>query len=85
MFTAKDKPKWYQLRWKLSNLFVAIGRSIYPPNPEVLAFRMELMSDLLIHGKAMVDTVLPEPSDEQLKEHDKRFKRILKKAKKDSQ
>lgn len=48
--TAKDKPKWYQLRWKLSNLFVEIGRKIYPENPEVMAFYMQVMHDRMIYG-----------------------------------
>ena len=51
--TAKDKPKWYQLRWKLSNLFVEIGRRIYPENPEVMAFYMQMMSDQMIYGNAI--------------------------------
>ena len=54
MIVAKDKPKWYQIRWKLSNLFVNIGRKIYPRNPEVDAFWMQLMMDESIYGNAFV-------------------------------
>lgn len=52
--TAKDRPKWYQLRWKLSNLFVEIGRKIYPENPEVMAFYVKVMSDQMIYGGSVV-------------------------------
>lgn len=52
--TAKARPKWYQLRWKLSNLFVRIARRIYPENPEVTAFYLQTMTDQLIYGQSIV-------------------------------
>ena len=52
--TAKAKPKWYELRWKLSNLFVRIARRIYPENPEVTAFYVQTMTDQLIYGQSIV-------------------------------
>lgn len=51
---AKEKPRWYQLRWKLSNLFMCIGRWIYPKNPEWQAFLMQLTLDQMLYGGAMV-------------------------------
>jgi hypothetical protein len=56
MFTvvAKEKPRWYQFRWKLSNFFVRIARRIYPENPEVTAFYMQTMTDQLIYGQSIV-------------------------------
>jgi len=46
----KEKPKWYQARWKLSNLLVFIARKIYPENPEVMAFVIKQMTDMAIYG-----------------------------------
>lgn len=54
MITAKDKPKWYQFRRHLSNVFINIGRKIYPQNPEIQAFWLELMLDSAITGKGVV-------------------------------
>jgi len=47
---AKEKPKWYQLRWKLSNLFVKIAKWIYPENPAVKAFLLKKLTDFMIYG-----------------------------------
>ena len=33
--TAKAKPKWHHIRWKLSNYFVGVATWIYPENPAV--------------------------------------------------
>ena len=52
--TAKEKPRWYQLRWKLSNFFVRVARGIYPQNPEVIAFYTQIMTDQLIYGQSVV-------------------------------
>jgi len=54
MIEAKEKPKWYQLRWKLSNIFVKIAVKIYPENPEVKAFWMQQMMDSLILGRSVI-------------------------------
>lgn len=53
-FSAKDKPRWYQLRWRLSNFFVSIARKIKPDNPEVMAFMAECIYEHAIMGKAVV-------------------------------
>lgn len=50
---AKDQPKWFQFRWKLSNLFVNVARLIYPRNPEITAFVMQQYTDMAIYGKAI--------------------------------
>lgn len=51
---AKEKPKWFQLRWKLANNLVKLARAIHPRNPEVYAFMMQMAVDELICGKAVV-------------------------------
>ncbi len=50
---AKEQPKWYQLRWQLSNFFMKVARAIKPDNPEVTAFYMEQMHDFMIYGKTI--------------------------------
>jgi len=50
---AKEKPKWYQFRWKLSNMFVIIAKKIYPESPEVRAFYMKQLSDMMIYGNVI--------------------------------
>lgn len=62
--TSKEQPKWYNFRWKLSNFFVKIGQKIYPENPEVKAFWLQIISDQMIYGNSVVrinpkETVLP--------------------------
>lgn len=52
--TATEKPKWHDLRWKLSNALVGLARRIYPRNPEVNAFLMQLMTDQMIYGQSVV-------------------------------
>ena len=49
----KERPKWHQLRWKLSNLFVHIGKRIYPENPEVKEFIMQVLMDKAIYGQSI--------------------------------
>jgi hypothetical protein len=48
--SAKEKPRWHQVRWRLSNIFVRIAKKIYPENPEVMAFFIKQMTDLAIYG-----------------------------------
>jgi hypothetical protein len=52
--TAKNKPKWHNLRWKISNALVKLARKIYPRNPEVDAFMLQIISDQIIYGRSMV-------------------------------
>ena len=35
---AKAQPKWFELRWRISNLLVQVARRIYPKSPEIEAF-----------------------------------------------
>ncbi len=51
---SKERPKWYNFRWRLSNLFVKIATKIYPENPEVIAFFMKLIQDEMIYGKSVI-------------------------------
>lgn len=51
---ANEKPRWYQFRWKLSNLIMRIARKIYPDNPEVKAFYLQCIYDQMIFGKSIV-------------------------------
>ena len=46
-------PKWYNFRWKLSNILIDLARKIYPNNPEVEAFWTDLIVDQMIYGKAI--------------------------------
>lgn len=48
------KPKWYQFRWKLSNLFLWIAKKIYRENPDVWAFFSKITMDKMITGKSFV-------------------------------
>ena len=50
---AIKKPKWFQIRWKLSNVVAHLARSIYPENPEVKAFYIKMMTDKMIYGQAI--------------------------------
>ena len=54
MIVPTDKPRWYDLRWRLSILFVRVAYKIYPKNPEVTAFWMDLVMDHMITGKSIV-------------------------------
>jgi hypothetical protein len=47
---SKEKPKWYNVRWKLSNIIINIGRKIYPDNPEWKAFIMQQAVDQMLYG-----------------------------------
>ena len=51
--TATKKPKWYNIRWKLSNSVVHLARWIYPENPEVKAFILQMTTDQMIYGQAV--------------------------------
>lgn len=51
---AKEKPKWYNYQWRLSNLFIWIARKIYPANPELNAFMLQMLSDQMIYGQSIV-------------------------------
>ena len=50
---AIDRPMWYHLRWGVSNMLIRLARRVYPKNPEVRAFWMDLMMDELISGRAI--------------------------------
>lgn len=52
--TAKEQPKWYQLRWKLSFYLVKLARKVYPDNPDVKAFYLQAMTDQMIYGRHVV-------------------------------
>jgi hypothetical protein len=51
---ANEKPKWHQIRWKLSNLLIYIARKIKPDNPEVKAFIVEMVLEQAITGNVVV-------------------------------
>lgn len=53
MITSTVKPRWYQLRWKLSNALANLARRIYPSNPDVMAFYMQVVTDYMISGRAV--------------------------------
>jgi hypothetical protein len=63
MIEAKEKPKWYQIRWKLSNIFVKIAYKIYPESPNVKGFWMQQIMDGLILGESII-RVNPEETHE---------------------
>jgi hypothetical protein len=52
--TAKARPNWRQIRWKVSNALLDLARWIYPENPEVKAFFMQMVMDQMIAGKAVM-------------------------------
>jgi len=37
----KEHPKWFQLRWRLSNAVLAIAKWIYPSSPDVWAWKVQ--------------------------------------------
>ncbi len=47
------KPKWYQLRRRLSNVFLWLAKKTYPENPEVWAFMCKQIMDLAIYGQTV--------------------------------
>lgn len=51
---AKEQPKWYNFRWRLSSMFVKIAKKIYPKNPEVTTFWMKVIQDDMIYGKSII-------------------------------
>jgi len=50
---AKEQPKWFQFRWRLSNLFMCIARAIYPENPEVTGFIIKMIAEQFTYGNAV--------------------------------
>ena len=50
----KNYPKWFQIRWHISNFTVWIARKIYPENPAVTAFYVQQMHDIMITGNSFV-------------------------------
>jgi len=59
-FKATKKPKWFQFRWRVSNLLVKIAKRIYPENPEVMAFYAKLLTDTLIYGQSITQVDMSE-------------------------
>ena len=51
--TKLPKPKWFQLRRKLSMWLLALAKKVYPENPEVWAFMSKIMADTMITGQAI--------------------------------
>jgi len=49
-----EKPKYYQLRWKLSNFIIHIAKIIYPENPEIKAFFLKIIMDYMILGESII-------------------------------
>ena len=47
---AKERPKWFQLRWRLSNWLISMAIKMYHENPEVKAYFMKVMIDNAICG-----------------------------------
>jgi hypothetical protein len=48
--TPKQKPKWHEVRRRIARVFVRIAQKIYPNSPEVMAFHMQQMTDMMILG-----------------------------------
>lgn len=55
MITVKPKqqPKWYEFRKWLCKWLVTLARWVEPRSPEVYAFYMQQMQDLMITGRTM--------------------------------
>lgn len=68
-FKAKERPRWYQFRLKLSNAFVWLARKVHPRNPEVYAFTTELMMDAMITGRSIVRVDPCSPEADMLNEN----------------
>ena len=51
--TKCPKPKWFQLRRKLSNWFLWLAKKTYPENPEVWAFLSKVTMDIMITGQSI--------------------------------
>lgn len=51
--TTTEKPRWFQIRWRISNLFLRIAKWIYQENPGVWAFYLKQATDLMISGNAI--------------------------------
>ena len=49
----KDRPKWYQFRTRLANVFIKIARWIKPGNPEMMAYLTEQMVEMELSGMAI--------------------------------
>jgi hypothetical protein len=61
--TAKEDPKWFQFRWRLSNQLMRLAQWIYPPNPNVQAFLMQQMYDQIFYGKSCVKIERVDPNE----------------------
>lgn len=48
------KPKWYEFRKRLSNMFLWLAKLMYKENPEVYAFFIKQHTDLMIYGSSLV-------------------------------
>ena len=48
--TNESKPKWYEVRKKLSNICLWLAKKLYPENPAVKAFFMKQITDMAIYG-----------------------------------
>lgn len=53
MIRAKYKPKWYELRMWLARSLVRLAEKIAPTHPDVMAFHIQQMSDMMILGGAV--------------------------------
>ena len=51
---ATERPKWYNFRWRVSSALVRLARRIYPANPDVKAFFMQIAMDQMICGGSVV-------------------------------
>ncbi len=51
--TTTPKPKWYQYKNHLSNLFLWLAKKCYAENPEVMAFICKQMTDVMIYGNSV--------------------------------
>lgn len=49
----KDKPKWFELKKWAARLLVRLAQKIDPTSPDVYAFHMQQMMDLMITGGAI--------------------------------
>lgn len=78
----KKKPKWYQFRWKISSLLVELARKIKPDNPDVMAFHVDLMTELVLTGKAgvCVSVAGSEQYKEEQKAKNQKFSNIVDKV-----
>lgn len=50
----KERPRWYQLRWKLANALIRLARWISPVNPSLHAWTAEAIMDQMVYGQHIV-------------------------------